>query len=161
MSGRSAWEAGSSAWEAGRAQIPEPGTAGRLLRSAGLRVTEVRLATLECLLRAGEPLSHGELAGLPALQALDRVTLYRTLHALRAARLVHAVQGIDGSWRYCAHLPEGGGCPGDHPHFLCERCGRMWCLPGQRLPQIDVPEGHAVRGKQLLAYGLCEECRGP
>lgn len=141
-------------------QVPQSASAESLLRSAGVRVTEVRCLTLACLLGTRVPLSHGELANLPALQALDRVTLYRTLHVLKAARLVHAVQGIDGSWRYCAHSPRVSGCPGDHPHFLCERCGRMWCLTGQRLPQIEVPEGLSVRGKQLLAYGLCEECQG-
>ena len=138
---------------------PEAGAAERLLRSAGLRITAIRRLTLGCLLGTRVPLSHGELEDLLQLQRLDRVTLYRTLHALRAARLVHAIRGTDGSWRYCTHPPGGAGCPGDHPHFLCERCGRMWCLDGQRLPQVEVPPGLLVRGKQLLAYGLCEECR--
>ena len=144
-----------------------PGTDGgsrlispeRLLADAGVRPTPARRAVLACLLEAGTPMSHGELGLLPELRGMDRVTLYRTLHALNRARLVHAVEGVDGVWRYRAHAPVLAGCPGDHPHFLCESCGRMWCLTDQRLPQVQVPEDLMVRGKQLVVYGLCRECR--
>jgi Fur family ferric uptake transcriptional regulator len=129
-----------------------------LLASAGVRVTPIRRAVLGSLLQVRSPLSHGELSALTELRALDRVTLYRTLHVLRKAHLVHAVQGMDGTWRFCAHAPQRGGCPGNHPHFLCETCGRMWCLAGQRLPQVEVPEHLTVRGKQLVVYGVCEQC---
>jgi Fur family ferric uptake transcriptional regulator/Fur family zinc uptake transcriptional regulator len=124
-----------------------------------VRVTSIRRTVLKCLLRVHSPLTHGELSGLDELGSLDRVSLYRTLHRLRQARLVHAVQGVDGIWRYCAQAPRGSGCPGDHPHFLCEACGRMWCLSGQRLPEVDVPPELTVRGKQLVVYGMCGECR--
>jgi Fur family ferric uptake transcriptional regulator/Fur family zinc uptake transcriptional regulator len=133
--------------------------AEELLHAAGVRVTSIRCTVLECLLRVRSPLTHGELSGLDELGSLDRVSLYRTLHLLRRTRLVHAVQGVDGTWRYCAQAPRSGSCPGDHPHFLCEACGRMWCLSSQRLPQVEVPPELAVRGKQLVVYGLCGECR--
>jgi Fur family ferric uptake transcriptional regulator/Fur family zinc uptake transcriptional regulator len=129
-----------------------------LLRWAGVRATRVRLQILGALIRLGYPISQPDLARLPQLKACDRVTLYRTLNLLRNSGLAHNVQGIDGTWRFCAHEPDAAGCPGDHPHFLCRRCGRMICLTGQRLPHVDVPPNVQVRGKQLVAYGLCGAC---
>lgn len=90
---------------------------------------------------------------------MDRVTIYRTLSTLKEAGIVHSVQGIDGVWRYRAHDPDQGGCPGNHPHFICLSCKTMLCLNGQKLPNVSVPEGFSVTGKRLLVYGLCRECR--
>jgi len=129
-----------------------------LLRESGVRATRVRLQVLEALIRTGYPVSQPDLARLPKLRACDRVTLYRTLNLLRDSGLVHAIQGIDGTWRFCAQEPGAAGCPGDHPHFLCRHCGRMICLTGQRLSHVDVPPDVQVRGKQLVAYGLCGAC---
>jgi Fur family ferric uptake transcriptional regulator/Fur family zinc uptake transcriptional regulator len=127
-----------------------------LIEKAGLRATEVRERVLSELRKAERPLSHPELAAL--LAGLDRVTVFRSLKALKAKGLLHSVQGVDGLLRYVANPEEARGCPGGHPHFLCEGCGAMVCLPGQAMPRIEVPRGSVVSGKQLLAYGLCPAC---
>jgi Fur family ferric uptake transcriptional regulator/Fur family zinc uptake transcriptional regulator len=132
-----------------------------LLRQAGARVTAARVRVLAALLRAGCPVSQQELARLTRQTGLadcDRVTLYRTLNRLREAGLAHAVEGVDGSWRFCAHSPDTPGCPGNHPHFLCLSCGTMICLTAQRLPRVEVPPGSVVQGKQLVVYGRCGPC---
>ncbi|MBN1836854.1 MAG: hypothetical protein JW820_13445 [Spirochaetales bacterium] len=121
-------------------------------------MTTVRVQVLDALIRTGHPISQSQLAAIPELAGCDRVTLYRTLNRLRVAGLAHAVEGIDGAWRYCAHRPDTRGCPGDHPHFLCLTCGHMSCLIGQRLPHVEVPPGVRVEGKQLVVYGRCAEC---
>ena len=118
----------------------------------------MRLQVLDCLVRERYPISQPDLARLPGLEACDRVTLYRTLKLLRSAGLVHTVQGIDGTWRFCAHELKGTGCPGNHPHFLCQSCGGMICLIAQMLPHVGVPPAVLVRGKQLVVYGLCGAC---
>ncbi len=129
-----------------------------LLGASGLRFTRARAAVLEQLSSRGRPLAHGEIASRGAAAALDRVTLYRTLATLAQAGLVHRVQDHEGAWRFCAHVRAGGGCPGDHPHFQCSRCGRMECLADQPLPFVRVPEQSVVIGKQLLVHGLCPRC---
>jgi Fur family ferric uptake transcriptional regulator/Fur family zinc uptake transcriptional regulator len=121
-------------------------------------VTAVRLDVYTYLLHERRPLSHQEVA--TRLEHHDRVTLYRTLNRLAAAGLVHAVLGLEGVWRFCAHPPLHDGCPGNHPHFLCLSCGRMTCLTDQKLPHIEVPSDVEVRGKQLLVYGRCARCTG-
>ena len=132
--------------------------AHELLHEVGLRRTKARKVVLDLLSEAGCPLTHQELATRPEAVGLDRVTLYRTLAALEQAGLVHRVQGLDGSWRYCFHTRKHGECPGNHPHFLCLRCGGMHCLVGQDLPLITVPAGARVKGKQLVIYGSCPCC---
>jgi Fur family ferric uptake transcriptional regulator len=139
-----------------------PSNPWRLLEAAGVRPTAVRQAVLQRLLRSRRPLSQAEL--MEALRAgrrrFDRVTIYRTLATLKRVGLLHSVQGTDGIWRYATPAPTAPGCPGNHPHFLCLSCGRMLCLPGQSLPRVEVPEGAAVRGKQLVIYGYCPRCSG-
>ena len=129
-----------------------------LLRHVGLRRTRARKAVLGVLLGSKHLLSHRQLARRPELAELDRVTLYRTLDVLERRGLVHRVQGLDGVWRFCAHSHSHRGCPANHPHFLCRRCGQMRCLEGQAMPFVQVPEGVSVEGKQLLVYGLCPAC---
>lgn len=129
-----------------------------LLRKAGLRRTRTRESVLHLLSEAGRPLTHQEISSHFGAEGLDRVTLYRTLATLQKAGLVHSVQGMDGVWRYCFHGNDHPGCPGNHPHFLCLRCGGMCCLLGQTLPLVSVQPGVRVTGKQLVVYGRCTAC---
>lgn len=128
-----------------------------ILCSAGLRATRQRMLVLGLLIKQASPLSHSEILSMLD-EHLDRVTLYRTLDTLKKAGIVHQVQGIDGVWRFCAHDRDAEGCPGDHPHFLCLSCGKMFCLTGQKMPRVNVPEGMEVEGKQFVVYGNCPEC---
>jgi Fur family ferric uptake transcriptional regulator/Fur family zinc uptake transcriptional regulator len=135
-------------------------TPQELLREKGMKNTELRRRALDLLLEKQEPLSHTEIFEELAStgQTPDRVTLYRTLSAFSEARIVHKVQGTDGTVRFRLHARTGSGCRGDHPHFLCRKCGRMSCLLGQSMPRVDVPDGFVVEGKQLLVFGLCSGC---
>jgi Fur family ferric uptake transcriptional regulator/Fur family zinc uptake transcriptional regulator len=125
-----------------------------------MKNTVLRRRVLELLFERQEPMSHSEIFEALATsgEKLDRVTLYRTLSAFSEARIVHEVQGTDGAVRFCLHESSRGGCLGNHPHFLCRRCGRMSCLSDQPLPYIEVPAGTLVEGKQLLIFGLCPQC---
>ena len=78
-------------------------TAHGLLQASSLRATPVRTAILAHLLKLGRPVSHGDLWKRKRIRAFNRVTLYRTLLTLQKNGIVHAVQGIDGVWRFCAH----------------------------------------------------------
>jgi len=127
-----------------------------LIDGAGIRSTKARAQVLAAILSAGRSLSHPELAGL--LPDLDRVTVFRSLKALKASGLLHGIQGLDGILRYVANPVGRKGCPGRHPHFLCLECGAMSCLSEQKLPHVRVPVGAEVAGKQYLVYGICPRC---
>jgi Fur family ferric uptake transcriptional regulator/Fur family zinc uptake transcriptional regulator len=105
-------------------------------------------------------MSHSEILDALAAQGEtpDRVTLYRTLSVFSDVRIVHEIHGTDGVARFCLQEPSHTGCLGNHPHFLCRRCGRMSCLSDQPLPYVAVPAGTLVEGKQLLVFGLCPRC---
>lgn len=138
--------------------MPDP--AARL-RAAGLRATPGRVRALAAIEAAPAPLTHADLARLPALADLDAITLYRLLDAFAERGLVHRVQGTDGVWRTCAQPAGQPGCPGNHAHFLCAACGAMACLTDQPLPHVRAPEGATVQTRQLLAVGRCAACAPP
>ena len=129
-----------------------------LLEVSGLRGTPVREDVLRLLWTAKLPLTHEQIAGSKGMEEADRVTLYRTLTTLQKAGLVHRVQGKDGVWHFCAHMPLADKCPANHAHFLCVRCGAMRCLTDQSIPFVAVGRGELVTGKQLVASGLCSSC---
>lgn len=126
------------------------------LKAANLRVTKARIRILDILEARDMPMAHTEILNLA--QDIDRVTLYRVLDSLVAASLVHKVQGTDGTWRFCAHEDDGQTCPGGHAHFLCEKCGQMFCLTDQKIPHFELPNAFTVSHKQVLILGLCDAC---
>ena len=80
----------------GLAPVNDPEeNAGALLRETGVRRTPVREAVLGALLGAGAPLSQKDLAAIPGLERVNKVTLYRTLEILANAGNAHRVIGID------------------------------------------------------------------
>ena len=128
------------------------------LKKANLSATKHRVTVLNILMEAGRPLSHLEIQDKLEGTKIDRVTLYRILTLLKEASLIHQVQGNDGVWRFCSHDDESDHCPGGHPHFLCESCGKMICLTNSRMQHIQVPDGFAVTHKQMLILGVCDSC---
>ncbi|MFA5624038.1 MAG: transcriptional repressor [Bradymonadales bacterium] len=130
-----------------------------LLKSVNVRVTQQRETVLAYLIEKAQPIRHAELIDELKPYHIERVTLYRVLSKLMDVGLVHRVQGSDGTWRYCAHDLSEEHCPGGHPHFLCEKCGDMICLEGQRLPRVEVPKGYEVHNKQFLLQGYCNRCK--
>lgn len=132
----------------------------QLLETNGLRRTIAREAILQLLTDARRPLSHQDiLKRRKGTASFDRVTVYRTLETLQEAGLLHRIQGMDGSWRFCRHKSESTGkCAGNHIHFLCSRCDQMSCLPEQPLPWVAAPAGATIHSKQLVVHGHCAAC---
>jgi len=128
-----------------------------VLRGLGLRSTRPRLLVLSLLELEGRPMSPSELSSFLE-GAVDRVTVYRVLGSLKEAGLLHKVVGKDGVSRFSLNHLRSARCEGGHPHFLCEECGRMFCLRSEGIPRVRAPQGFKVRGKQLLLYGICGEC---
>jgi Fur family transcriptional regulator, ferric uptake regulator len=135
-------------------------TSTQLLKNKGLKRTAAREAILQLLAEAGRPLSHQDIIkqGRGELY-FDRVTVYRTLDTLQKKGLLHRIQGIDGTWRFCRHRSASSDeCAGNHIHFLCSRCDQMSCLPEQPLPWVSAPPGATIQSKQLVVHGYCAAC---
>jgi Fur family ferric uptake transcriptional regulator len=131
-----------------------------MIRGAGLRVTQPRLAVLHVMSQQTSPLSHADLIEALDGQGFDRVTLYRNLNDLADAGIVARTELGDHVWRF--ELRSGADAhSGLHPHFTCTDCGSVSCLPDDvvrinksgRLPR-------AVREQtvEVSLRGVCDRC---
>jgi Fur family ferric uptake transcriptional regulator len=130
------------------------------LRQLGLRRTPVRLAVLQVLSEARQPLGAPQiLARLP--EGTDNVTLYRTLNTFTRKKLVHRVRGDDQVWRYGIDNPQSA--RHEHAHFVCDECGTVECLSDSPLPRATsgksrLRSGYRVAYSEVLVHGTCPDC---
>ncbi|MBN2512022.1 MAG: transcriptional repressor [Sedimentisphaerales bacterium] len=113
------------------------------------------MSMLGAMLEAKEPLSREQIARRMGENA-NKVTLYRTLHSLVEAGIVHTalirnrVQLYEPSAHCSEHL-----C---HPHFVCRGCHKTICLTEITPPTVDLPDGFRLERQQLQMEGLCSTC---
>lgn len=131
------------------------------LKKCGLRTTPVRLGVLQILGKSKQPTDVPSLlAKLPS--HTDAVTVYRTLNTFVRKKLVHRIRGEDRSWRYAV----GDSDPKvehQHPHFVCDDCGKVECLTDAEIPQglvksLRIGRGYAIRQPEVVLHGLCPRC---
>jgi Fur family ferric uptake transcriptional regulator len=130
------------------------------LRERDLRATAPRLAVLRCLHDATTPVSHAELADKLAPEGWDRATVYRNLNDLSEAGLARRTDVGDHVWRF--ELLREKDVHGDaHPHFVCDECGEVACLPEGSV-EIKSTRGGPLRLKErvheIQLKGRCERC---
>ena len=133
-----------------------------LLRAAGLRRTPVRVGVMESLSSAARPSSVQDLlTRLPA--GTDAVTVYRTLKTLVDHKLARRVRGEDRGWLFEVASTDAAKTH-QHPHFVCDTCGTIECLPdvSLRTPRIPVSaklaHGYEVTKQEVTLHGVCPKC---
>ena len=130
-----------------------------LIREAGLRSTSSRLAVIQHLGTAAQPLSHAEVAEALVPAGFDKSTLYRCLVELADVGILNRLDAGDHSWRFeMRHEAHGSG---DHPHFVCVDCGKITCLPEV---EVNIAPSRAAKGKvgevtEVVLKGHCRECQ--
>jgi Fur family ferric uptake transcriptional regulator len=132
-----------------------------MLREAGLRSTEPRVAVLRWLSRSSSPVSHPELFESLAHEGFDRVTLYRNLVDLADAGLVRRTDHGDHVWRYELKTSEDGH-EKTHAHFVCTDCGEVACLPDVAIKIVssgtETPRSVRSRNVAIQLSGRCNQC---
>ena len=130
----------------------------QILRENGLRVTAPRLAVLGILLKAKSPMSHTEVLDTLGDTAWDQATVYRNLVKLTEAGVTVVASRADGIARYGLNGPKNDGHR--HPHFVCEDCGQVTCLPPIETPQIKSNSRWAasVEAAMVQLRGECPDC---
>jgi Fur family ferric uptake transcriptional regulator len=131
-----------------------------VLREAGLRITESRVAVLEHLTRQVAPVSHADLCRSLAGAGFDRATLYRNLIDLTEVGLVTRTDLGDHVWRFELKRREGHHVA-SHPHFVCSDCGTVSCLPDVAVRIVRgkrAPRSLATRNVAIQITALCDAC---
>ena len=105
----------------------------KTLKDSGARLTRARMALIECLADADEPLAPKEILQktqdrLKGQESVDGVTVYRILDRFCELGLVHQVSP-SGGYLACTHLA----CT-EHPHIM------TFCIKCQQATEIHVPD---------------------
>lgn len=130
-----------------------------LLRSSNMSITASRVQILNVFFQqSGNALRHADIE--QALEDMDRVTIYRTLHTFLEKGILHTVPNADGTAMYalCKDECHEGHHHDDHVHFLCKQCGITTCLDGVVVPQVSLPQGFAPRQTEMIISGVCNTC---
>lgn len=131
-----------------------------VLREAGLRVTQPRVAVLDDLLT--HPHATAEHVSTRVRVRLGKVStqaVYDVLAALRAAGLVRRIQPAGSPAVFETRTDD------NHHHVVCRSCGRITdvdCAAGS--PPCLVPSddaGYLLDEAEVLFWGLCPRCQPP
>lgn len=133
-------------------------TSSELLRRAGLRVTETRLAVLAALEKAPHANADQvrELVGA-VLGKIAGQTIYDTLNTLTEKGILNRVEPAGARARY--EIDKGD----NHHHMVCRRCGKMVDIPcaAGYAPclQAHPDRGFEVERVEVIYWGLCPDCQ--
>ncbi|MEM1222750.1 MAG: transcriptional repressor [Verrucomicrobiota bacterium] len=120
-----------------------------------MAVTRQREAILEVIEEAARPVTRDEILKFGRLKVprLGPATVDRTIRELTKNFQIIGVEFPGQPKRY--ELPADG----EHPHFICRQCNRVFDLPvSMRLPRIKVPIGFEVTGGEVIYSGTCPDC---
>ncbi len=134
------------------------GEARKILHDSGLRVTAPRLAVLRVLADSEGPLSWGDVLARLGDTDWNPATVFRNLVKLRDAGVATVAARAEGIDRYALAHPKGDAHR--HPHFVCEDCGRVACLPVELTASLSVDEPwvQSVENASVEMRGHCPDC---
>jgi Fur family ferric uptake transcriptional regulator len=129
----------------------------QLLRSAGLRVTQPRLAVLRALARHQH--ADTETVATATRAALGRVStqaVYDVLRALTTAGLARRIEPAGSPARFELRVGD------NHHHVVCRSCGVIAdvdCAVGER-PCLDASQTHGfvIDEAEVTYWGTCPAC---
>lgn len=130
------------------------------LRGSGLRVTAVRLTTLDVL----EEMPHAEVEAIiravrQRLGTVSRQAVYDVLDALQRVGLARRIEPAGGPSRWETRAGD------NHHHVVCRGCGAtadIDCVVGRR-PCLEPSETHGfvLDEAEITFWGLCPACQRP
>jgi Fur family ferric uptake transcriptional regulator len=108
--------------------------------------------------------SHAELAAELAPNGWDRATIYRNLIDLTNVGLVRRTDMGDHLWRFELGDQGGAHTASVHPHFMCQACGDVVCLPSESIEikaARGAPRALRQKGLEIQIKGRCDRCVQP
>ena len=130
-----------------------------LLKQHELRATAPRMALLVELSKADSPVSHTEVLARLGESDWDQATIYRNLIKLTEHGLTRVVSRAEGMDRY-EFIGAGNTEEHHHPHFVCEDCKQITCLPVELTWSMKVDDGwdKSVQDAHVQLSGHCPDC---
>ncbi|MEM8734040.1 MAG: transcriptional repressor [Planctomycetota bacterium] len=128
------------------------------VRSAGLRATPARVATLSVLMCSPTPITHSDVFEELLELGFDKATVFRNLTDMAAAGILRRTELGDRVWRFEYVEASEHGAEA-HPHFICVDCGTVSCAEEIELSEESVAASRLF-GKvtEILLRGHCNEC---
>lgn len=128
------------------------------IRSAGLRVTPARVATLDVLQHSDSPMTHGEVSETLSTMNIDKATVFRNLNDLVSANILRRSELGDHVWRF-ELIQDSDQEHSAHPHFVCVDCGSVSCMERVELTKRSQSLSlHFGRVTEILLRGHCNNC---
>jgi Fe2+ or Zn2+ uptake regulation protein len=151
-----------SASSSSQGGLPDPGReAAERLQAAGQRATRNRLAIVDVLAAAGQPLTIREIIGRRRGLALS--SAYRNLAVLEGARVVRRL--VTGGDHARFELAED--LTLHHHHLVCASCGTVEDFSAssplerrveEAMAQAAARAGFTPQGHRIDLIGLCRSC---
>lgn len=128
-----------------------------ILREAGFRATPGKIAILEALFKADQPLTIVEISKKLKFD-LDQTTLYRTVQSFVEAKLVRALNFNDRSVRYESLVGAH-----HHHHVICKKCNYVEDVDicGTGLEELALAKSKsfkAIESHTVELFGTCDNC---
>lgn len=129
-----------------------------MLRDAGLRVTEPRVAVVEALAQhphSGADAIFREVE--PVLPTTSRQAVYNVLHDITEAEIARRIEPAGHPGLYELRVGD------NHHHIVCKRCGTVAdvdCVTGHA-PCLTPNEtqGFDLAEAEVTFWGLCADCK--
>jgi Fur family transcriptional regulator, ferric uptake regulator len=136
---------------------------GKKSKPSAFSVTDARnlLKSAEYLHGQTRPISHAEVSEALVPLGYDKSTIYRVLVELSESQLLTRIDAGDHAWRFEMRKP-GDHSSSDHPHFVCNDCGKVECLPEVEVSLKDSTKksksgkNRSIEG--IFLKGTCEDC---
>ena len=130
-----------------------------ILQENGLSKTRNRVFILQSLSLASGPLSVRDLIEILPVRC-DKSTVHRTLNVLFERKIVQRII-VDHEVKYALSKEHDGsnGHAGDHIHFKCSVCSKLFCLKDIEIGDYTLPDGFVKEENQFLVIGKCAACQ--
>ena len=131
-----------------------------MLRGAGLRVTQPRLAVIDALARHPHAATDVIIAAAREARPVSHQAVYDVLHTFADLGLVRRIQPAGSVARYELRVGD------NHHHVVCRSCGVIAdvdCAVGEAPCLIpsddnDLLAGFVLDEAEVIYWGLCPDC---
>ena len=132
-------------------------TCTEMLKEAGIRPTSNRILVLGTLLSVRRPMSLRDIED--EVPTLDKSSIFRCITLMHGKGLLHQIEGLPDGARYeVCHSHSQERDDDEHIHFVCEICGKTYCLEDIAIPQVNIPQEYIVHHSQYSIKGICPIC---